>query len=351
MIGYDCLTRSSGKPTASCRAGRKKGSRVLVRLPNLAFGNPAAVVVNNGREAVDGMARVVPSMNYLNTDTPSNFATKFVSKTIGDVSIMATAVTAAQMEIDDSLGWHLVVPFFGTSKMTSERSSITLEPGLNAALMPNVRRLIDSSTRSAVVANLQIERLRATAATIAGQTSRSFVIGERPQELDLRQQRGMFRSFQHICGLIDATSADPRYAEMLGVDDLLYRWTVQALGLLTPADQTASGDVEHHRLDAVCDLVGTAYERPLTLTEMEAISGMSARALQYGFKTRFGCSPMEWQRRERIRMAHNRLLFAAPGETITQIAYSMGFASSAAFAAQYRRYFGETPSQTFRSRD
>jgi AraC-like DNA-binding protein len=127
-------------------------------------------------------------------------------------------------------------------------------------------------------------------------------------------------------------------------------WTAQALGLLTPENQTGSGDVEQHRLDAVCDLVGSAFERPFTLTEMEAISGLSARALQYGFKARFGCSPMEWQRRERIRLARNRLMFAAPGETITQIAYAMGFASSAAFAAQYRRYFGETPSQTFRLR-
>jgi hypothetical protein len=192
----------------------------LVRLPNLAFGNAAAVVVNNGQDATDAMARDLPSLNYLNTNGSTNFATKSVTKMIGDVGIVAIAVSAAQAEIDDSLGWHLVVPLFGTSKMTSERSSTTLEPGQNAALMPNVRRFIDSSTRSSVVARLQIGRLRATGATIAGLTSQSFAIDERPQELNLRRQRGMFRSFQHICGLIDATSADPRYAEMLGVDDL-----------------------------------------------------------------------------------------------------------------------------------
>ena len=63
----------------------------------------------------------------------------------------------------------------------------------------------------------------------------------------------------------------------------------------------------------------------------------------------YGCSPMEWQRRERMQLVRRRLMFPRGEETITDIAFATGFSSSAAFAAQYRRYFGETPSQTRRS--
>lgn len=323
----------------------------MARLPDLAFGNSDAKVSHGGGVAADAMARAMPCMRYLNGDRSPDFATKVVTRSIGDVGIMASAVSAVQMQLDESQGWHLIVPFFGTSRITSERSSMVLQPGMNAALLPNVRRFIDNSKRSVVVANLQIGRLQATADTLAGLETKSLAIDERPQELGLRRQRDMFPSFQHICGLIDATTANPRFAEMLGVDDLLYRWTAQALGLLSPGEQDTPGKTEFQRLDVVCDLVRTAHDRPYTLTEMAAISGLSARALQYGFKSRFGCSPMDWQRRERIQMARKRLMFGMPGETITEIAYAMGFASSAAFSTQYKRHFGETPSQTIALRD
>lgn len=166
----------------------------------------------------------------------------------------------------------------------------------------------------------------------------------------MRRQTEIFPAFQHLCGLIETVSGNPNYARILGIEDAIHRWVVHALGVL-PRDAEASPPDfgNRHRLDIICDLVRSTHERPLTLTEMESLSGLSARALQYAFNARFGCSPMEWQRRERMHLARRRLMFPVPGETITDIAYAMGFSSSAAFAAQYRRYFGETPSGTRRS--
>ena len=73
------------------------------------------------------------------------------------------------------------------------------------------------------------------------------------------------------------------------------------------------------------------------------ISGLSARAPHYPFRARFNCSPMEWQRRERMLEVQNRLMSLAPGQTITTLAHAMGVLSSAAFATLYLRYIGETP--------
>ena len=215
--------------------------------------------------------------------------------------------------------------------------------------MPNMQRQTDSVTRSAVVASINIARLCDTADAITGDDLGFSRLEERLHSIDMRRQREIFPAFQQLCGLIDVTSSTPPFAHVLGIEDAFYRWTVYALALQPLDSNTVSYDVrEVNRIDVVCDLVRSAHERPLTLTEMERVSGLSARALQYAFKARFGCSPMEWQRRERMQLAHRRLLFGVSGETITQIAYAMGYSSSAAFSAQYRKYFGETPSQAQR---
>jgi len=79
---------------------------------------------------------------------------------------------------------------------------------------------------------------------------------------------------------------------------------------------------------------------------MEMASGLSARALQYAFKARFGCSPMAWQRRERMLKARQLLLANAHSQSITNLAYDMGFSSASAFSTLYKLHFDETPSET-----
>jgi len=89
--------------------------------------------------------------------------------------------------------------------------------------------------------------------------------------------------------------------------------------------------------------------RPLTLTEMENASALSARSLQYSFMRRFGCSPMQWQQRERMIRVRERLFLLPPDATITELAYEMGFSTLSALTTLYKWHFGETPIQTIAS--
>ena len=317
------------------------------RLPDLPFGNAGARVTADSRSAAAAWATMVPSICTLDEDKSSPFAAKVAARGIGDLGVVTTALTAARIQVEDSHGWQLNVPFHGRGTTKVDQKALVLEGGLSGVLVPNIRRTTDSTAQMIVTAHLDIAKLRATAGRMLGDETVQGLIAERPHAIDMRRQREIFPAFQHLCGLIESTSGNPHYARVLGIEDAIYRWTVHALDLL-PADAPVV-PAEHHRLDVICDLVRMGHERPLTLSEMEALSGLSARALQYGFKARFGCSPMEWQRRERMQLARSRLLQAAPGQTITDLAYAMGFSSSAAFAAQYRRYFGEAPSQTQRA--
>lgn len=314
-------------------------------LADLPFGNANADVVTDSRAAADSLAAVCPSLCYVAEDKSVGFATKSAARRIGELAVMTSAITSAKIQVEDSKGWHLIIPLFGRSSMSTERLDLPVVGGRWGVLMPNIRR-VSKSAELIVAANLDIAKLRATAGIMTGGSQGQGLIEERPHSIDMRRQREIFPAFQHLCALVESTSANPDYARLLGVEDAFYRWAVHALALL-PQDDAAAlrpRDDGHH-LDVICDLVRTAHDRPLTLTEMEQLSGLSARGLQYAFKGRFGCSPMEWQRRERMQLARRRVLFPAPGETITDIAYAMGFSSSAAFTTQYRRYFGETPSE------
>jgi hypothetical protein len=321
----------------------------MQRLPDLPFGNAEARVAPDSKAAAEAWATMAPSICTLDVERNMPFAAKAAVRRVGELGVVAAAVTATKVNVDDSQGWQLIVPFYGHGTLKNDTTTMHFEGGRLGYLMPNLRRTTDCTTQMIVNASIDIVKLRATARTMVGGTVGQGLIEDRAHSVDMRRQREIFPAFQHLCSLIEATSANPHYANALGIEDSIYRWTVHALAMLpTETDSVPDEASEDYRLDVICDTVRTAHERPITLTEMECLSGLSARALQYAFKARFGCSPMEWQRRERMQFARSRLMFPALGETITDIAYAMGFSSSAAFATQYRRYFGETPSQTQR---
>jgi AraC-like DNA-binding protein len=87
--------------------------------------------------------------------------------------------------------------------------------------------------------------------------------------------------------------------------------------------------------------------RPITLADIAAASEVSARSLQVGFKEYRGITPMEFLRRRRFDLVRHRLLSADPGQTVADLVAgtSLGGASGR-FSVEYRKRFGESPSET-----
>ncbi len=79
-------------------------------------------------------------------------------------------------------------------------------------------------------------------------------------------------------------------------------------------------------------------------------SGASERTLRRGFNERFGISPKSYLQAQRLIGARRDLRASCQGETITDIANRWGFWHMGQFAADYRRQFGELPSETLRRR-
>jgi AraC-like DNA-binding protein len=70
--------------------------------------------------------------------------------------------------------------------------------------------------------------------------------------------------------------------------------------------------------------------------------GVGRRQLARLFLAREGCPPKRWLLRRKVEEA--RLRLAAPGTTVTQVAFDLGFPSSQHFATTFRRITGATPS-------
>lgn len=90
-------------------------------------------------------------------------------------------------------------------------------------------------------------------------------------------------------------------------------------------------------------------DEPLDLMQLAVTAGVGIRALQLGFRRHFGTSISEMLRDIRLAHLNVRLAVASPDDSITDIAFELGFTHLSRMASAYRAKFGETPSATLRA--
>ena len=78
--------------------------------------------------------------------------------------------------------------------------------------------------------------------------------------------------------------------------------------------------------------------------------GVSERTLRNAFRRTHGLSPKQYDLRERLRAVRQALCDVSSSDTVTTVASQYGFFELGRFAGLYKHAFGESPSQTLRSR-
>lgn len=94
------------------------------------------------------------------------------------------------------------------------------------------------------------------------------------------------------------------------------------------------------------DYIMAHYGEDISIDDIVRVSGISARSLFAGFKRYKGISPMMALKTRRLQAVHEDLKLLDSHETITQIAYKWGFSHMGNFAKDYKKMFGELPSET-----
>ena len=107
----------------------------------------------------------------------------------------------------------------------------------------------------------------------------------------------------------------------------------------------------HFDLARVRELLHDNLENIFTIGDLVEELQISARTLQYHFRKRLGVTPKQYLHQLRLEAIRKELLGGRPEETaVSDIALKYGFFHSSHFGSEYKRLFGETPSQTLRTR-
>ena len=112
----------------------------------------------------------------------------------------------------------------------------------------------------------------------------------------------------------------------------------------TPVPHTDStADMLPARVRQAIRLFADHIEDPIQIADVANAVDLSARHLERSFKLATGQSPLRYYRQMRLRSARQRVLYST--DSMTEIARSIGYASSTHMMRHYREEFGLNPAQ------
>jgi AraC-like DNA-binding protein len=231
---------------------------------------------------------------------------------------------------------HIAVA--GRQRYTVGRRVVEVEQG-SAVLLPERVEFTREAGPCAVIAIDCTDTALQVAHARAGRDSARHVGALRT--LDLRS--APLAAFRALGAWLGATpEADPAW--LAGHAPLL----LDALAALAHRDDPAdkSSALGSHRLIRLEEWIDAHLDEPITMGRLCQVAGAGARAPQKDFAERRGMSPMRFVNERRLHAAWRKLLDAREGDTVSQIALSVGLTHFGRFSQTYRRAFGEAPSST-----
>lgn len=107
------------------------------------------------------------------------------------------------------------------------------------------------------------------------------------------------------------------------------------------ADETADGLPP--AVARAVEIFATNMEEPVSVNEVAVEVGLSPRQLERSFKSATGQSPSQYYRTLRLKAARQLVIYSR--NSITSIAHSVGYATSATLSQYYRQSFGLSPQE------
>ena len=271
---------------------------------------------------------------------------------INNTKFVAIAHAPTRTKVTSNQSSTLFIPIHGRSnKAEINRSSVVWNTGEHAAYAPEGERIANGGSRSVLMVDIDQKKILNTMAIMSGTDlafDKEFDFSS-PAAVALRVGRISFDTIIHsLCSTIDSLSKDQHLLNHSGIDDTFYRVFCMMFKpklFLGETERFLYDSRIRRNLDKACQYAMAHLDQPISLTDLEKVASLSRRALQYAFRKKFGCTPMQWIRLERINAAHKRILNAQPGDSISQIAIASGFNSLSNFSRYYRQQFGVLPSE------
>lgn len=327
-----------------------------LRLPALAFGNARASSHLHPRD-LDGLMEPALGLRAAHRapEAQQTFEGRAAQLDFNGLRLLALSSGAVQQHVQAATHPVLVVPLQGGLRVEADGRALEARANEEAVLLPPVARSMGlGGPQSSLWLALDASHLGRVAAAMLGTEDADRagrLLGlDKPATLRLALGRAHLGNvLRQLCRLLDEYAADAELLRLSAVDDAFCRAVVTLLApgqvSLQPHDADEPPRASRAGVDAVCEHVLAHLDARLSLSDMERVSGLSARSLQYAFQQRFGCSPRGWVLEQRLQAAHEELRAARHGATVTQVAVRY-FSNPGRFATQYRARFGELPAAT-----
>lgn len=330
----------AGKPV-DVRAPRRS-------LPLLAFGARQAPEFRDpGLFSQELLTNWGASVHYEPKDA---FRARVAVVEMGKASVFCAATSAAEFRNVNLSAGTVLIPIHGATQFRCGAAVVEWEQGRSAVFLPPLESRGECTARCFIGIRANAKQLQATAIAMLGERAadgREIRLDlDRPRSLDLQVGRLHFEQlYRQYAAVIDGLGCDGARASSAGVDDMILRTTLMLIApdLFFPDHESVAFD--KRKLSVVLDYVDAHLAQRITLSDLESVSGLSARSLQYAFQSTTGTSPMQWVVTRRLEVVRKRLSLAASGDTVTSLA-SDYFANLGEFSRLYRERFGENPSQT-----
>ena len=99
-------------------------------------------------------------------------------------------------------------------------------------------------------------------------------------------------------------------------------------------------------LERALQIMGESDQIPVSIKALSVLAGASWSTLERAFLNEFGITPKAYSKVRRLTAVQTELIKKGSSATISDVAAQWGFQHMGSFAADYKKQFGELPSQT-----
>ena len=323
-------------------------------LEPLPFGNQRSLHFHTTSEFVEAARRVNRPVADASFESEDAFVARMSALQIGDLGLSALSTGPCYITCSAEQHIDFSTLIQGNGKHTNNRSSVSWQaPKGILQVSHDLPVGITADQFTVAVIRPQFDKLVRVIETHAPQLDN---VKDRLLTSGIVASRGQCKGINYYDGLrdlysiIDNSACDEEFLGRIGIDDIFYRMLAQFT--IAQFEHTVSSPTpsrlprSRRAVDIICDHIRQNIGKPLTIPRMEEISGLTGRALNYAFQSRFNCSPQEWQRSLLLDEAYRRLKSGDPQISIKGLSYELGFSSANSFSAHYKVRHRELPSET-----
>jgi len=156
---------------------------------------------------------------------------------------------------------------------------------------------------------------------------------------------------QVLCALIKVAGDDgdeglARWANVFNSD--LAGLMVRMLERNSLSPQLTAPGFRVAAMNRAVEILGNYNQFPINIEALCTMAGASWATLQRAFAEEFGVTPSSYIKSRRLAAVQSELIKAGHSAIISDVANRWGFWHMGSFASDYRKQFGELPSETLR---